>query len=216
MKKIIVILLVIFTWIGVSFAHQPRLVFEQPIGQIVNVQNPEVSQAFYGILSGQDDVYQIVSDTGFLLYVNIVVPKIYGSRTDFTVDIIEGNNAVYTRLDGKEFIRTDFFEPFAGDMYLQWPSLEKQVGSGNYVIRVSNKDNQWKYSLAIGKIESFPLKSIIHTFKVMPALKTVFFEKPWYTMFRNYVWLFLLGTIIVLIVIIRWSIKLVRYILRNR
>ena len=106
-------------FIGFAFAHQPRLVFEQPAGQIVEVQNPEVSQAFYGILSGQDDIYQIVSDTGFLLYVNIVVPKIYGSRTDFTVDVIEGNNAVYTRLDGKGFAWTDFFEPFGGDAYLR-------------------------------------------------------------------------------------------------
>jgi len=105
--------------IGFTFAHQPRLVFEQPAGQVVNVQNPDISQAFYGILSGQEDVYQIVSDTGFLLYVNIVVPKIYGGRTDFAVDVIEGNNAVYTRLDGNAFKRTDFFEPFAGDMYLQ-------------------------------------------------------------------------------------------------
>jgi hypothetical protein len=65
------------------------LVFEQPAGQVVNIQNPEISQAFYGILSGQQDVYQIVSDTGFLLYVNLVVPDISGSRTDFAVDVIE-------------------------------------------------------------------------------------------------------------------------------
>ena len=86
---------------------------------MVNIQNPEVSQAFYGILSGQEDVYQIVSDTGFLLYVNLVVPNISGHTTDFTVDIIEGTSAVYTRLDGKVFTWTDFFEPFAGDAYFQ-------------------------------------------------------------------------------------------------
>ena len=109
----------LFISIGFTFAHQPRLVFDQPVGQVVNIQNPEVSQAFYGILSGQEDIYQIVSDTGFLLYVNLVVPNISGYRTDFTVDIIEGNNAVYTRLDGKAFSWTDFFEPFAGDAYFQ-------------------------------------------------------------------------------------------------
>lgn len=198
--------------IGFTFAHQPRLVFEQPAGQVVNIQKPEISQAFYGILSGQDDVYQIISDTGFLLYVNIVVPKIYGSRTDFTVDVIEGNNAVYTRLDGKKFAWTDFFEPFAGDMYLQWPSLEKQVGSGTYTIRVANIGDQGKYSLAIGKIESFTVKEMIKTFKAMPDLKMVFFEKPRYTIFRNYVWLMILWTIIILILVVWWIIKLVKYI----
>lgn len=178
---------------------------------MVSVENPEISQAFYGILSWQDDVYQIISDTGFLLYVSIVVPKIYGSRTDFTVDVIEGNNVVYTRLDGKAFTWTDFFEPFAGDMYLQWPSLEKQVGSGMYIIRVSNPGNQGKYSLAIGKKETFSIKEIIHTYKVLPTLKMVFFEKSRYTVVRNIVGIFLLWVIIILIAIIRWIRKIIRY-----
>ncbi len=211
MKKLF---LVVFVGVnlGFTFAHQPRLVFNQPIGQVVNIKNPEVSQAFYGILSGQEDVYQIVSNTGFLLYIDIVVPKLSWSRTDFTVDLIEGNAAVYTRLDGKWFVWTDFFEPFAGDTYLQWPSIEKQVGSGTYIIKVSNADNQGKYSLAIGKIESFPLNETIHTYKVLPELKMVFFDKPWYTAYRNIVGLALLSVIILSILVIRGIIKLVKYI----
>ena len=206
MKKIFLLVFVVVSF-WFTFAHQPRLVFDQPIGQVINVQNPEISQAFYGILSGQEDVYQIVSDTWFLLYVSLVVPRISGSRTDFTVDIIEGNAAVYTRLDGKWFTWTDFFEPYAGDMYLQWPSIEKQVGSGTYTIRVGDLDNHGKYSLAIGKIESFPFNEIIHTYKVLPELKTVFFDKPWYTMFRNVVWWALLWLIIVLIVVVLGILK---------
>ncbi len=203
--------MVIFAWAGFAFAHQPRLVFEQPAGNVVNIQDPEISQAFYGILSGQQDVYQIVSDTGFLLYVSLVVPDISGSRTDFAVDVIEWHNAVYTRLDGKWYAWTGFFEPFAGDMYLQWPSLEKEVASWTYTIRVSNTTNQGKYSLAIGKIESFPVNEILHTYKVMPDLKMIFFQKPRYTVLRNIVWAFLLWTIVVLIVIIRWIVKLVKH-----
>jgi hypothetical protein len=65
--------------------------------------------------------------------------------------------------------------------------LEKQVGSGTYIIRVSNPGNQGKYSLAIGKLESFSLNETIYTYKVLPELKTVFFEKPWYTAYRNIV-----------------------------
>ncbi|HBB04294.1 TPA: hypothetical protein DCZ39_05385 [Patescibacteria group bacterium] len=88
MKKFFVIVFFL-SCIGFTFAHQPRLVFTQPIGETIQVQDPEISQAFYGILSGQEDIYQIVSDTGFLLYVNILVPELSGSRTDFTVDVIE-------------------------------------------------------------------------------------------------------------------------------
>ncbi len=214
MKKIFLLVFVVVSF-WFTFAHQPRLVFDQPIGQVINVQNPEISQAFYGILSGQEDVYQIVSDTWFLLYVSLVVPKISGSRTDFTVDVIEGNAAVYTRLDGKWFVWTDFFEPFAGDIYLQWPSIEKQVGSWTYTIKVSNADNHGKYSLAIGKIESFPLNETIHTYKVLPELKMVFFDKPWYTAYRNIVGWALLSVIILGILIVRGIIKIVKYI-KNR
>lgn len=210
MKKYILIVCGWF-FIGFVFAHQPRLIFNQPIGQITEIQNPEDSQAFYGILSGQEDVYQIVADTGFLLYVNLVVPKISDNRTDFTVDIIEGDAAVYTRLDGKWFAWTDFFEPFGWDMYLQWPTFEKEVGRGVYTIRISNPNNQWKYSLAIGKRESFPIKEIINTYRVMPELKMVFFGKPWYMIFRSIVWMFLLWVIILVVMGVWGSIRRVKY-----
>lgn len=197
---------------GVSFAHQPRLIFQQPVGEVIQVNTSEVSQAFYGNLAGQEDVYNISSDTGFLLYVNIIVPAISGSRTDFFVDIIQWNDSVYTRLNGKSFVWTDFFEPFGWDNYLKGPEREKQVPAGNYTIRVSNPWNEWKYSLAIGKIESFPFNEIIATYKNMPALKMQFFEKPRYTIFRNFVWLWMFMWIILLVVLTRWGIKIVRYI----
>jgi hypothetical protein len=63
------------------------------------VQKPEISQAFYGELRGQEDVYEIKSDEAFLLYVNILAPNIEGSRTDFTVEIIENTYERYTRLE---------------------------------------------------------------------------------------------------------------------
>lgn len=203
---------VLLLLMGFTFAHQPRLVFDMPAGQVVNIQKPEVSQAFYGILSGQKDIYKIASDTGFLLSINLVVPDISGSRTDFSVDVQEGDAAVYTRLDGTKFQWTNFFEPFAGDIYLQWPSLERQVSPWTYTISVSSPDNQGKYSLVIGKLESFPLNETIHTYKVLPELKMVFFDKPWYTAFWNIVGWFLLGTIIVLVVLIWGIVKIIKYI----
>lgn len=212
MRKIGLLVVAIFVSIGVSYAHQPRLVFTYPLGEMISIKNPEISQAFYGNLSGQEDVYQIDSATGFLLYVSIVVPNISGSRTDFTVDIIKWDEAIYSRLDGKRFAWTNFFEAYAGDEYLQWPTSEKFVGPWIYTIRVSNPENMWKYSLAIGKKESFPLNEIIHTYKVLPQLKMVFFEKPWYTIFLNIVWWWLLIGIIVLITVIWGSVKFVKYI----
>ncbi len=197
--------------INVSFAHQPRLVFQAPTGEIIHIENPEISQAFYGILSGQEDNYQIVSDTGFLLYVSLVVPDISWSMTDFTIDINQGDSPLIPRLDGKYFSRSWFFEKFAWDTYLQWPTREKLVAPGIYTIKISNPEKKGKYSLAIGKKESFPFNEIIHTYKVLPELKIVFFEKPWYTIFLNYVWWFFIAILLVIVVIIWWIIHRIQH-----
>lgn len=52
---------------------------------------------------------------------------------------------------------------------------------------MTNPSNQGKYSLAIGKKESFPFDEIVQTYRNMPTLKTVFFEKPRYLTYWSYV-----------------------------
>lgn len=106
--------------LGTCSAHQPRITFGEshPENNPVIVTTPEISQAFYGDLSGQLDYYQITSDTGFLLYVNIVVPDLTGSKTDFVVGILKGN-VLLAKLDGTQVQRSGFYEEFAGDQYLR-------------------------------------------------------------------------------------------------
>lgn len=84
-------------------------------------------------------------------------------------------------MDGNKFQWEPFYEEFAGDEYLKGPEREQQVSAGDYTIRVSNINNQGKYSLAIGKIESFPADEILKTFVALPHLKTQFFNKPRWT-----------------------------------
>lgn len=211
MRKII-FWIVVLGIVGITFAHQPRLVFTQEIGKLIQVKNPEISQAFYGELRGEEDVYEIKSDKPFLLYVNILAPDIVGSRTDFTVEIVENNYEKYTRLEWWSFMWESFYESFGWDDYLMWPEFERQVIGGTYTIKVSNPDNQWKYSLAVGKIESFPFKEMLNTYKVMPALKMQFFEKPRYSIFWNLVSLWMFIWIIVFVVLVRWGIKIVHHI----
>lgn len=71
------------------------------------------------------------------------------------------------------------------------PTLEKDVGSGTYTLRVSNDNNQGKYALAIGKIERFTLKETISVYKTMPVLKMQFFEKPRYLIYWSIIGAFL-------------------------
>jgi hypothetical protein len=197
-----------YMMLGATFAHQPRITRDQTWPFMVS--NPEISQAFYGELRGQEDVYQITNDTWFLLYVNIVVPAISGAKEDFVVTILQWGNLL-SRLNGAAFQWTDFYEPFAGDAYYAWPSFEKQVGPGTYTIKVQNPAYQGKYSLAIGKLESFPGPEIINTFKLLPSLKIYFFGKPVLAMFYNYMWLTLgIMTIVLILLVI-----LVRLIIRK-
>ena len=127
-------------------------------------------------------------NTGFLLYINIVVPQLSGQRTDFMADILQGDTAVYTRMDGSRFHWIPFYEEFAGDNYLKWPEREQEVAAGEYTIKVSNIGNQGKYSLVIGKIESFPANEILKTFISLPILKTQFFNKPVWAVSEWIIW----------------------------
>ena len=214
-QKTLFLLLIVWFW-GVSFAHQPRIVWESVHDESnpILVQNPTISQAFYGILSGTADVYQIQTETGILLYANLVVPDLSGQRTDFVMEISDGS-ARSTKINGKKWQRSGFYEEFAGDMYLQWPVWEQKVDPGTYTITISNPGNQGKYSLAIGKMESFPVNEILHTFKVLPTLKTDFFDKPVWMVVYNKIWLRMGELLLVIagLVLIVWG--LVRYFKRK-
>lgn len=156
------------------------------MSQPIKVSNPEISQAFYGNLSGTADIYQIFSNTWFHLYVQLVVPAISGAQKNFRLDVDNWKNIIAS-LNGELTSWQYFYEPFAGDRYFQWPTFEKDVDPWIYTIRISNLWFIGKYSLAIGKIESFPWHEIVSTYRDLPSLKIDFFEKPWRSLFCNIV-----------------------------
>ncbi|MGZ7050099.1 MAG: hypothetical protein ACXVHO_08840, partial [Methanobacterium sp.] len=83
--KFIILLFVLFLSICAVSAHQPRVelgVNTTPANPII-IQNPEVSQAFYGNLKGNPDYYQITSDKPFKLYLGLLVPASPGIGGNF-------------------------------------------------------------------------------------------------------------------------------------
>jgi len=202
MKKTLLVFAVVFLFLTAwsAQAHQPRLVAGG--APTINVENPEISQAFYSELKGQIQIYEINSDKDFLLYVNLLVPKTPQAKTDFWAVILKdepGQAQWLGELDGTKFKWQEFYEKFAGDNYLKGPEFEKQVPAGKYFVRVlSFNSNQGKYVLAIGKEEKFPLKEILNTIKLLPALKKDFFGKSPLTAYFNLTGLFLLGCLVVL------------------
>jgi hypothetical protein len=63
-------------------AHQPRITQSR----LTEVQNPEISKAYYGQLTGEPDIYVIKSAEALNLYVNVLVPDIAGQKKGYFSD----------------------------------------------------------------------------------------------------------------------------------
>jgi len=213
MKKSIILLFSLVLLLSFVSAHQPRIVYQQT-SSFENpfiVQNPEISQAFYGELKGNPDFYLIDSATDFNLYLNILSPDVKNARTDFVVEIIYNKSIILDPIANW----TKFYEEFAGDNYFKGPEFEKNVSAGKYIIKISNQNNTGKYSLAIGKIESFPLKDQLKTLAALPKLK-IFFEKSPFTAFFNKIGEYLLILIIVIVALILLVYFIIKKIRNNK
>ena len=200
--KILIVSSVAFMFLPlIALAHQPRLVESRGI---IQVQNPEISQAFYGQLDGIYQDFKINSAESFNLYVNILAPDLPMLKTDMSMEVFKLMPATTSLavLDGVNFNWTKFYEPFAGDDYLKGPEFRREVSAGQYLIRVFSSNYKGKYSLAIGEQESFSLDDIWQALTILPTLKKDFFNKSPWTMFFNYIGLYLLGTLLVLAAVI--------------
>jgi hypothetical protein len=200
--KSLIILLIVFLSICAVSAHQPRL--EVGVNSSMNnpivVQNPEISQAFYGDLNGQPDYYKITSDKPFKLYVNLLVPQSPGISGDFvSAQITDSSGKAIALLDGTKSNWTPMFEEFGGDYYLQGPEFVQNVNAGTYYIKIFNANNSGKYSLVVGNIESFPPDESLKALVLIPLLKEQIFGKPVTTLFFEFLGIILsLGSIMVL------------------
>ena len=183
-KSIACIAVVCLCWQGAAYAHQPRISFgaKHSLFNPIVIKNPEVSKAYYGRLTAEPDYYRIDSSAPYQLYLNILVPDLRDSKLDMSVDVISDNKTLLS-LKGKGYKWERFFEPVARDNYLKGPELDWRLRQGTYFIKIYNKGNTGKYSLAVGKIESFPLPEVIKMAFTLPVIKVRFFNKPAYSAF---------------------------------
>jgi len=224
------ILLFLFVFLGLGLAvsasaHNPRIVGNQ---DIVKIQNPEISQAFYGVLQGAGQWFEIKADKDFTLYVNLLVPKINGVNTKLLFEIYKvenGEQKLIANLDGETFNWSEFYEPFGGDTYLKGPQFKAQVAKGDYLVKVTHCHADEpagadetscafsKYVLVVGEQEKFSPKEIINAIYLLPTLKKDFFNKSPLTAYFNYSGLFMLGALVLLaaiVFLVIWIIKKAR------
>jgi len=194
MKKTILfsaVFLVLFcVWPPSALAYQPELIYFQT-GDI-QIENPEISQAFYDELKGEPRYYFIDSDKSFELYLNILVPEAANRNGRYSANIFLGEQKI-AFLDSSLSDWQEFYEPFGRDYYLRGPELDNLVSVGRYKIEIFSPDNQGKYVLAVGKKEIYDaslfssfesIKSFVKNYGVsilniywqLPLLKMTFFK----------------------------------------
>lgn len=206
MKKYFCLAVMIsFLFVAVPvLAYNPRIVspdvFETPI------INPEISQAFYGELIGAQQVFRINSDKPFKLEVNILVPDLPGIGKDKTVEVVtvkeNGQGERLFLIGGRKAEWKKYHGESAGDDYWQGPTEKREVGAGQYIIRVSSPNYLGKYCLVIGGQEKFSPSEIINTIKILPQIKKDFFLQPVWSAFFNRIGLLIFGPVALIIVVI--------------
>lgn len=161
-------------------AHQPNYVDKQ----ITIADNePEISKAYYGELTGTPAEYTIISKNNFSMYASILSPDIVGAQKNYQVQILDSSNTVVATLNNPLVTWQHWYETFGGDWYWQGPEFKQDFPGGTYKVVVTNANNKGKYVLAIGEVESFPVSKTLHTVSELYKTKTEFFGKPWYSIF---------------------------------
>jgi hypothetical protein len=149
---------------------------EQP----VLIERPEVSYAYYGLMTGSPHFYLIKAARPFNLYVNILAPDLEPNlppvlRHDLSFEIIR-DGARLAAASGRDSDWRRFYEPFGRDHYYLGPEFEQTAQPGTYIIKVFNSANRGKYALAVGRKERFTPWGLIGAFFKARSLDRWFFK----------------------------------------
>ena len=176
-----------------ALAHQPEYVNSQAA---IHIPDPDTSRAYYGELTGAPAVYTISSTQEFSLYLGILAPYLPDARKDFSVTVTNATGTTIATLSAPTSQWQAWYEEFAGDTYWKGPEFKQNVPAGIYTISVSNPGNIGKYVLAPGEAEVFTLAGTPSTIRQLYLVKTLFFEKSWYSVFQGIIGRVLLGVIV--------------------
>ena len=181
MAAILSLILLMLFITGTAYSHRPVIVKNKSSREKpVIVEEPEISWAYYGILKGNPHYYKIVSSEPFNLYVNILVPD-YDPQGepielhDMSFEVIEQNRVLFYA-EGLSSQWRRYYEKYGRDHYDWGPEYDENVGAGTYYVKVFNRENKGKYSLAIGKIEKFTFPVFLSAMIRAQSLDRWFFK----------------------------------------
>lgn len=165
-----------------AYAHIPYIVTQDSLKDVVTIDEPEVSKAYYGILSGFPHTYLVNTKVPITLFVEVLVPDIDSSTNNVSSIItrqVENSGRVteVARLEAKDASWESFYEFFGGDSYRRGPDFEEEIDPGTYRVEVHTPDNVEKYVLVVGKREEGGELGYFELLRRMMEVK-LFFEKP--------------------------------------
>ncbi len=166
---------------SVSFAeaHVPVLVEQTSLHDIVTIEEPEISHAFYGTMNSFPHTYEIRSKTPFHLFVQVLMPDIASSKNNVSGIIIKetgkgGRVEEVARLLARDAMWDTFYEPIGADSYRTGGTFERDVEPGVYRIEVSTPDNLDKYVLVVGKNEDSSEIGYFETIRRIAGVKAFY------------------------------------------
>jgi hypothetical protein len=156
--RTIALVSIFFAYAHLASGHTPVLVEFESLKDIITIDDPELSRAYYGELKGFPHTYEVRSDAPFLLRVEVLVPDTDWSTNGISSMIVrqvEGSGRVteVARLEAKDASWESFYEPWGGDSYRRGPMFEEELLSGTYRVEIHTPDNIEKYVLVIGSRE---------------------------------------------------------------
>ncbi len=178
--KIFIIGYLICANVIVVHAYVPNLIEQTSLRDIVTIDDPELSQAFYGSMTGFPHTYEITVTKPLHLYTHIRVPDIETSINNVSGIIIKeqgrGKRVLeISRLSAKDAEWKSNFDISGGDSYREGSTFEGELEAGTYRIEVSTPDNLSKYVLMIGTREEMSIGYFERIGRLMDV--KLFFEK---------------------------------------
>ena len=172
MKTILFLFLIILVSLNPAYAH--KLISHDDTHRnfesALQISDHKVSWAIYENL-GENEAkfYTFDANKGDSFYASIVVPKIEGlEEYSPTLVLVGDDNFEKKKINyEKNFPGDEFYEPFGQITYWERQELKTEIpADGTYFLVVMDEKNQnGKYSLAIGTVEDF---SLVDFFTLLP------------------------------------------------
>ncbi len=158
--KHILFFIALFIPANVVLAHVPTVVLQTSLHDVYSIDDPTLSQAFYGTQSGFPHTYEIRVKEPFLLRAEVLIPDTDKATENVTGIIIketgrQGRVEEVARMLAKDASWESFYEFWGGDTYRRGGVFEREVEPGVYRIEVSTPDNESPYVLVVGTREEW-------------------------------------------------------------